>query len=391
MAAYLSAAALLLAALGCVRTAPLADHLSADVAQALAAAGTNRPQLVAAMEGVPPSQRDGMRFLISNMPPGDAASLRAGFLVDHVTNAYAVMDEVAWGRSIPDDVFLDSILPYAVVNERRETWRADFRARFLPLVRDCATPSQAAVRLNQKIFGTFGVFYSPERLKPDQSSYESIEYKKASCTGLSILLIAACRSVGVPARFAGTPLWADGSGNHSWVEIWDGGWHFTGAAEPAGDALDRSWFVRRASEAQRDNPTQAIYAVSFRRTPLYFPMVWAPTNREVAAVNVTDRYTRGSAEPPAGARLVGFAVLAAPGGRRVAARVRVTAAETGAPAFEGEAKDDRFDLNDVLEAYLPSSGTYRVEALYKDQRVETNLPPGSAAGSVVLAFPGPGK
>ena len=66
------------------------------------------------------------------------------------------------------------------------------------------------------------------------TALESMETGLASCTGLSILLIDACRSVGVPARFVGTPLWADGSGNHSWVEIWDGGWHFVGAAEPAG-------------------------------------------------------------------------------------------------------------------------------------------------------------
>ena len=34
----------------------------------------------------------------------------------------------------------------------------------------------------------------------------------ATCTGLSILLVDACRSVGVPARIAGTPLWS----NNSW-------------------------------------------------------------------------------------------------------------------------------------------------------------------------------
>ena len=56
MAAYLSAAALLLAALGCVRTAPLADHLSADVAQALAAEhGPVVPIRVFHLEDVGPS------------------------------------------------------------------------------------------------------------------------------------------------------------------------------------------------------------------------------------------------------------------------------------------------------------------------------------------------
>ena len=379
-----------MAAIVGVRSAAAAPPPPADVAQALASAGTNRSQLEAAIEGVPPAQRDGMQFLIANMPPEDLASLHADFLIANVTNAYAVMEQVPWGRNIPEDIFFNNVLPYAVISERREAWRADFRARFLPIVRDCATPAQAAARLNQKVFRTFGVSYASGRARPDQSPYESIEYKKASCTGLSILLVAACRSVGVPARFAGTPLWTDRSGNHSWVEVWNGGWHFTGAAEPDGDALDRAWFVRRASEALRDDPQQAIYATSFRRTALYFPMVWAPTNREVAAVNVTDRYTRGSAPPPAGARLVTFTVLTATGGRRVAAHIRVTAAATGALAFEGDSKDDKFDLNDALEAYLPSNGVYRVEARYGDQQAEETLPPGDAAQRVVIVLRGAG-
>ena len=379
-------AAMTIVALGCFQSA-VAQSLPTDVAEALASAGTNRSQLEAALERVSPIQREGMLFLIANMPPDDLSSLSAEFLVNHVTNAYGVMNDVAWASRTPKDVFLNNVLPYSVVNERRESWRVDFRTRFLPMIKDCTTPSHAAARLNQKVFGTFGVYYSPERLKADQSPYESIEYKKASCTGLSILLIAACRSVGVPARFAGTPLWTDRSGNHSWVEIWDDGWHFTGAAEPDGDALDRAWFTRRAAEALRDSPDQAIYATSYRKTPLSFPMVWAPSNRAVSAVNVTDRYTRSSLPRPGAMRLVGFVVRTAPNGPRVAAQVRVTDAATGKMAFAGEAKDDRFDLNDTLETYLPSNTAYRVEVEYRKCNHEEILPPGPGERIVEFVLP----
>jgi len=134
------------------------------------------------------------------------------------------------------------------------------------------------------------VRYSTKRPKADQSPYESIEARLASCTGLSIILIDACRAVGVPARFVGTPLWSDGSGNHSWVEIWDGDWHFTGAAEPAGDELDRAWFAGKAAAARSDVPRNAIYAVSFEWTPLRFPIIWRRGIDYVRAVNVTERY-----------------------------------------------------------------------------------------------------
>ena len=40
-------------------------------------------------------------------------------------------------------------------------------------------------------------YHARKRPKPDQSPYESIDAGFASCTGLSVLLIDACRSVGV--------------------------------------------------------------------------------------------------------------------------------------------------------------------------------------------------
>src|SRR5262249_33179733 len=147
---------------------------------------------------------------------------------------------------------------------------------------------------NRTIFSKLKVVYSTQRNKPHQSPRESMATGKASCTGLSILLSDACRSVGIPPRLVGTPLWADKSGNHTWVEIWDHGWHFTGACEPDPKGLDRGWFVGNASKAQKDSSIHSIYAASFRKTPLSFPMVWSPGRKDVYAENVTDRYTQGA-------------------------------------------------------------------------------------------------
>ena len=43
-----------------------------------------------------------------------------------------------------------------------------------------------------------------------------------SCTGISILLVQALRTAGIPARLAGTPAWNQNvqHGNHNWVEVW---------------------------------------------------------------------------------------------------------------------------------------------------------------------------
>ena len=137
-----------------------------------------------------------------------------------------------------------------------------------PIAKPPAKPPQ---RLNEKLFKLVNVKYSTGRRKADQSPSESMETGLASCTGLSILLIDACRSVGVPARLVGTPMWMNMRGNHTWLEVWDDGWHFTGAAEPDPKGLDHTWFQHDASEAQKDSAQHAIYASSFKKTDLAFP------------------------------------------------------------------------------------------------------------------------
>jgi len=288
---------LIAAACGCAEqsavvsnTAVATDSLSKLVDSALERAGDNAAELRGAIDKAPDDQKEGVRFLIAYMPKRDLTSLSADFLLKNVRCAYRAWNAAPWKDRISKEMFLNDVLPYASINERRDDWREDFYKRFGPLVAKAKTPGEAAVILNQKIFPLLKVRFSRKRPKADQSPYESIKASMASCTGLSVLLVDACRAVGVPARFTGTPLWTNKSGNHSWVEIWDGEWHYTGAAEPAGGKLDRAWFTGRAATAQKNHRLHAIYAVSFKRTGMTFPLVWDRKVDYVYAVNVTARY-----------------------------------------------------------------------------------------------------
>ncbi|MCA9265537.1 MAG: transglutaminase domain-containing protein, partial [Planctomycetales bacterium] len=214
----------------CVAQTPASVTWQPATAAAMAQSGDNQQQLEAAYHGVNEQERVGLEFLLQNMPVSDLQSLTSDFLVEHVRYAYQVRNEVEWAKQIPEEIFLNNVLPYASINERRDGWRKDFFERFTPLVENCPTAALTATKLNREIFPLLNVRYSTKRPKPDQSPYETIEATVATCTGLSVLLIDACRAVGVPARFAGTPLWSDMSGNHSWVEIWDQDWHVLGAA-----------------------------------------------------------------------------------------------------------------------------------------------------------------
>jgi Transglutaminase-like superfamily len=281
---------------GAVRAAgPNDAWWPAEVERALAKAGDNRPELEKALAAAPTGQRIGMAFLIANMPDSDLRALKADFLLTNAALAYQARGEVPWGKDIPEELFLNDVLPYVNIDEKRDAWRKEFYDLCMPIAKTCKTPSEVARKLNAELFKKVNLRYSTERKAPNQSPKESIEQGKASCTGLSIVLSDACRAVSIPARLAGTPLWSDKRGNHTWVEIWDKEWHFTGACEPDPAGLDRGWFVGAAAQAQKDSFAHAIYAASFKRTTIHFPLVWAMNRKDVPAENVTDRYAKTSA------------------------------------------------------------------------------------------------
>jgi hypothetical protein len=262
------------------------EEYRAGFLTALRKSGRNGWEFIHALKNAPSPQREGLAFLIANMPGRDLVALKGDFLLENVKLAYQARTEVPWGKDVPQDIFLNYILPYASINERRDDWRADFYRRFIGIAKGSQTIDQAVMALNKSVFDILHVSYSADkRPKPDQSPYESVKAHYASCTGLSILLTDALRSVGIPARITGIAMWPDESGNHTWVEIWDGKWHYTGAAEPG--LLDHAWFTEKAARTDARHP---IFAVSFRKTRQRFPMPWAPGLRFVSAVDVTSEY-----------------------------------------------------------------------------------------------------
>ena len=170
----------------------------------------------------------------------------------------------------------------------------------------------------------------------------------ATCTGLSIILVDACRSVGIPARGAGTALWANKRGNHTWAEVFvDGEWKFTGADEYDKKGLNRGWFTGDASKAIADDWKHAIWATSWKPQGHHFPMVWDLKNKSVGAVNVTERYA-AKADPKSG---VFVRLREKAGGKRLVAKVSVDHQTV-------TTKAGRTDMNDMPSINLAGAGPW---------------------------------
>jgi len=260
-----------------------------QLVQRLSAAEDNQQQWLDTIAKAKPEHREAVAFLLVNMPTRDLTSLKGDYLLHNVELAYEARAGHPWAAAVPQEIFFNDVLPYANVNEKRDDWRADFVKRFTPLVKDCKSAGDAVQILNREVFKIVNVkYHATKRLKPDQSPSESMKIGYASCSGLSIILVDACRAVGVPARVVGTPLWWNSSGNHTWVEAWDGQWRFVGAAEPG--AFNKTWFTDMAAKADPAKPENRIYAVSFKQTHTPFVMVWDRNSKEYSAVDETNFY-----------------------------------------------------------------------------------------------------
>jgi predicted esterase len=301
-------------------------------------------------------------FLVDNMPPGDRAAFDRDFLMEDLSLLFEARKKFPWATNVSERMFFNDVLPYASLDEPRDPWRAQFFQMGSEICRDCKTATEAAQALNRELFKRVNVHYNLARKRNNQSPKESIEQGKATCTGLSIILVDACRAVGIPARIVGVPEWANKEGNHTWVEIWDGQWFFTGADEYDKLGLNRGWFnADAANTARSTNRINQIFATSWRRTGDYFPLAWDSASRDIPAVNVSARYAALVADTNSAPALVNVRLRDKEGGERLSATVEMRNADGRLLAVD-HTRSGTADLNDMPGFALPentSSLTFR--------------------------------
>jgi hypothetical protein len=272
-----------------------------------------------------PREDECLAFLIRYMPERDL-SLNISIFVDTVTYALRARRMLPWGEKVPWPVFLNDVLPYSVLAEPRDPWRPFFWSFFTQNLTywtqlQNMSITDAAAWMNNwgwhvddpPIHFHAGTFDGLNAYSP----FQVIARGNSSCTGLSVYLVSALRTMGIPARVAGTPHWnlgpavcpdgdqSEDCGNHDWVEAWtDGAWSFI---DEAGDKkLNTSWFF--PGNAKHQVPGQlnhSIFATSWSpagdipvadrydslAVPFeYFPMVWDWGDKISSAFDVTLRY-----------------------------------------------------------------------------------------------------
>lgn len=348
-----------------------------DLTKAFDKAGKNAKELKKAIKKAPNGQKSAIEFLVKHMPESDLKSLSADFLLTNTKWAYEARNKFPWTKNVATSIFFNDVLPYAALNERRDDFRKDFFNKFYPVVKDCKNIREAVIKIAANIQDIVKVKYNTKRRKPDQSPYESMEQGMASCSGLSILLVDALRSVGIPARIAGIPKWKKIRGNHNWVEVYiDGKWYFTEYNNPK---LDKSWFLERVGTKIPEFPKHQVYASSFRKTDTYFRCVWLPDYKGVPGVVVTKRYVDlniknfNEKENQRLKDCIDLSIsifknkaIADKGNNRISCKVKIFIDDK--LLAEGRSAGPQNDLNDVLSFKVPKNKDIIVKYLTKDNK-----------------------
>jgi len=234
----------------------------------------------------------------------DTDGLEDGIVTLGLNTSLAALQNYEWAAGMDQDIFNEYVAAYASVNEARTNIRpllSEAMGSIIDAADERPTDIAGVVSLiNSNMWkeetnnlGKTVVFKSSQTpLIYDPMS--TLVYGYASCTGVSILFVDALRSVGVPARVAGTPAWNGvyENGNHNWIEVYDGGvWNFLEAAPAGGgetltNPCDK-WFC---SPSKMANGTTFFAARWDKTRGTVYPMAWDLDNLEVPGDDRTDYY-----------------------------------------------------------------------------------------------------
>lgn len=246
------------------------------------------------------AEKEAMEFLYAYMPLGDVLNQTVDYYLENYRLTQEAVEQMPWGRTIPERELRHFVLPVRVNNENLDTARAVFFSELAPRVKDLSM-KDAILEVNHWCHEK--AVYQPSDSRTS-SPLATVKTAYGRCGEESTLLVAALRSVAIPARQVYTPRWAHTDDNHAWVEAWaDGKWYFLGACEPE-PVLDLGWFNAPASRGmlmhtkvfgRYDGPEEVV-AVSPDYTEINVIENYAP---ESARLDVTVQDADGVPVPGA--------------------------------------------------------------------------------------------
>lgn len=192
-----------------------------------------------------------------------------------------------WSKTVPVELKQQFLHDGQIAMETPCDYKATLHSLFAPVVQNCKSAREAVLAVAANMTKVTGVYYSQERRSAIMNAQEALAEKKVSCTGQSLLLVSALRSVGIPARLVGVGTWNHVPGNHTWCEAWfDGAWHMIEFNERD---FNTPWVMESVAMLDPRMPEQRIYAINGSGKKKLFPF-YQINGATLAVEDVTSRY-----------------------------------------------------------------------------------------------------
>ena len=269
----------------------------------------------------------------------------------------------AWEDNAPEDIRRNYVEAETVLNETPCDWRDSVGSIMRPAVKNCRSAKEATLLIASRMTELTGVYYSMDRRKSNMNALEALAEKKVSCTGQSILLVCALRSVGIPARAVCVQTWSHVPGNHTWTEAWiDGEWHMIEFNE---HDFNTPWVMENIGLLNLQRPENRIYAAA----PGSHQII--RYGRSVVQVeDVTERYTRlarawyAQKKLPAGHQRLMVDVRPRP----TESLLLTLESEDGKALATAYSPTERDDVRQYTTFNLPENGRYYLRLQGKERR-----------------------
>ena len=160
-----------------------------------------------------------VRKLSTRLATPDRADYSEQFYFRNYLTSLKARDEMPWGKSVPEREFEHFVLPVRVNNENLDTARMVFYGELKDRVQGLSM-EDAILEVNHWCHEK--VSYRPSDARTS-SPLATMRTAYGRCGEDSTFLVAALRSVCIPARQVYTPRWAHTDDNHAWVEAWANG------------------------------------------------------------------------------------------------------------------------------------------------------------------------
>jgi transglutaminase-like putative cysteine protease len=203
---------------------PATGKMSDDVITALKHAGENRTKLGTALRALNGKDID---YLIGHASQYDLVNLTVDQIVENVTYARKVHQAFPYlGEKLDEELWLEWVLPYRVMDEDLGRWRKTFHDKLSPLLVNATTTKEAAEAVLKWVWSDHSNDSRIElKLKSAESrkrnSSQLMASKDSACSEFNLFYVAALRSVGIPARHCMASRWYHRDSYHFYTEYWD--------------------------------------------------------------------------------------------------------------------------------------------------------------------------